>query len=346
MLLFGLVVTATCSVSSALTKQLPLPKHHPIKTAKNPKKATVKKNNNQCQHIKKYDKQHKRFHYVLICEKPITFQEQLDAFLKSLTPAQQSALEKRISRERQIFVSGAGISFYEPTYALPFYYTDNPYQTIYTGNTPDNQRIDNEEFKGQLSFQFPIWYEMFGSNVSLNASYTQLSYWQIYAKSQFFRETNYEPQLFLSDYFSPSILTSFGVNHQSNGRGGQFERSWNRLFLDFAFSGEYWLIDIKPWVLIFTTESSNLHNPDIARYLGYGRVVIAIKFYNQEISLITRNTIESGFSRGAIEFDYTFPIHGLLRGYLQFFSGYGQSLIEYNHYTNSFGIGIAISDWI
>ncbi|MFN7095894.1 MAG: phospholipase A, partial [Burkholderiales bacterium] len=26
--------------------------------------------------------------------------------------------------------------------------------------------------------------------------------------------------------------------------------------------------------------------------------------------------------------------------------GYGQSMIEYNHYTNSIGIGIALNDWI
>ena len=70
---------------------------------------------------------------------------------------------------------------------------------------------------------------MFHSPVSLNVAYTQLSYWQVYAKSQFFRETNYEPAIFLSDNFS-KIGWVMSVLHQSNGRGGKLERSWNRYF--------------------------------------------------------------------------------------------------------------------
>jgi len=59
-----------------------------------------------------------------------------------------------------------------------------------------------------------------------------------------------------------------------------------------------------------------------------------------------RNNFASGFSRGALELNYVFPIHQRVRGMLHLFSGYGQSLIEYNHYTNAIGLGIALSDWI
>jgi len=204
----------------------------------------------------------------------------------------------------------------------------------------------SEELKAQLSFEIPIWLNMFHSHYSLYATYTQLSYWQLYAKSQYFRETNYKPSLFISDNFLPNWLASLGVVHQSNGRGVPLERSWNRLFLDVSFSGTHWLVSIKPWVLIFRAESADLHNPDIARFLGYGRVVVAYKFHHQEVSLMIRNALESGFSRGAIEVDYEFPLYGKVNGYVQFFSGYGQSLIEYNHYTNSGGLGIVLNNWI
>lgn len=314
-------------------------------TNTNLKKLNNNNNKTNCHHIKYYNKQKKQYYYKVVC-KHYYSEAELEKIISSLTPAQQSILEKRLNQQRQVVKTRAGISFYEPTYILPYYYTGRPYYSIYKGNTPENEPLKNEEFKGQMSFQLPLWYNMFGSNMSLNVSYTQLSYWQVYAKSQFFRETNYEPQIFLSDHFSRNSLIAFGLNHQSNGRGGQLERSWNRLFVDFTFTGYHWMVDIKPWILIFKSKSSNIHNPDICRFLGYGRVVFAATFHQQVISLMVRNAIESGFKRGAVELSYSFPIHGLLHGYLQFFSGYGQSLIEYNHYTNSIGVGLIISNWI
>ncbi|MCP3678785.1 MAG: phospholipase A [Gammaproteobacteria bacterium] len=106
---------------------------------------------------------------------------------------------------------------------------------------------------------------------------------------------------------------------------------------------------LKPWVLIFKSDSSDLHNPDIADYLGYGRALVAYHFYHQTLSFMMRNVAESGFKRGAIEASWSFPLPFMpksIRGFAQFFSGYGQSLIEYDHYTNSGGIGIILSDWI
>ena len=256
--------------------------------------------------------------------------------------AEESALAIKLRGEGEI--SKYGISFDEPTYILPFYYTASPYQDV--GPTPNNQGIMNEELKAQLSFKFDIWPKMFGSTWGIGASYTQLSYWQVYAKSQFFRETDYEPALFVQDQFLPHWLASLGAVHQSNGRGGQFERSWNRAYFNLAFSGRHWLVRVEPWILIFKKESSDLHNKDIAKYLGYERIVVAYKYHSQEFSAVVRNSFESGFQRMALELGYEFPIYLRLHGYVQYFYGYGQSLIEYNHKTNAAGIGIALSNWI
>lgn len=299
-----------------------------------------------CFYIQKYNKRNHRHYYVRHCRKTRSFDKRVAAFLNSPAPGEPSVLQTKLQQQKNLQKTKYGISFYELTYILPFYYTGRPFQEIYLGNTPENQKVMSEEFKGQVSLLVPLFTEIFHTRNSINVSYTQLSYWQFYAKSQYFRETNYEPSIFISNNFLPNWLASVGITHQSNGRGGPLERSWNRLFFDITFSGQHWLVSVKPWILIFQSESSNLHNPDIAHYLGYGRVVLAYQFAHQELSIMFRNALESGFSRGAIEIGYEFPIHGKVSGYFQFFSGYGQSLIEYNHYTNSVGVGIILSNWI
>jgi len=63
---------------------------------------------------------------------------------------------------------------------------------------------------------------------------------------------------------------------------------------------------------------------------------------------MTRNQLESGFDRGAGELGWSFPIFGYryLKGYVQYFYGYGESLIDYNRKVNRIGIGISITDWL
>jgi phospholipase A1 len=277
-------------------------------------------------------------------------QQQAYSIMSSLTPRQRSALEERLKHEEMISRTGFGITFYKPTYMLPYYYTGSPYSSVYRDSIPENQKLEPTEFKGQFSLMAPpIFHGIIGKFSTLNVAYTQLSYWQFYAKSQYFRETDYEVEAFLRKRIIPNWWGNLGMVHQSNGRGGESERSWNRIYTDIMFSSDNWMVSVKPWLLIFKSVSSDLHNPNIAHYLGYGRILIAYKLnkLNQStVSVMARNLICSGFRRPAFEFSFSFPIYYALKGYVQFFSGYGQSLIEYDHRTNSVGIGIALSDWI
>lgn len=261
----------------------------------------------------------------------------------------QTAVDTRVAaeQERNEFL----VSFYKPTYILPYYYTSSPYQAIYVNNTPNNESLDSSEAKFQISFKVPVWQNIFRSRSSLFLAYSQLSYWQVYNKSEFFRETNYEPEIFLSNQLDWHLFGNWklnffniGANHQSNGRGGNLERSWNRAYVEGIVSNDNWMISFKPWTTIF--RSSEVYNPDITDYLGYERILISYKYYRQVFSFEARNTFESGFSRGAMEATWSFPLTKHISGFVQLFSGYGQSLIEYNHYTNGAGIGIALSNWL
>lgn len=237
------------------------------------------------------------------------------------------------------------ITLYKPTYILPFYHTNSPYKEIYEGQTPLDQAIDHNELKAQLSFMIPFYYwDVWQRPLSINAAYTQLMYWQVYAKSQFFRETNYEPEIFLQYIESPYMAYQLGLNHESNGRGGLLERSWNRAFSQVSFSGSSWLLNIKGWFLIFTDGSSDVHNPDIAHFLGYDNWVFSWDVSKVTASVEVQNAF-SGLRRGYQRVTLSYPLLKHIRIYGEIFNGYGQSLIEYNNRTTSAGIGISLNDW-
>ncbi len=50
--------------------------------------------------------------------------------------------------------------------------------------------------------------------------------------------------------------------------------------------------------------------------------------------------------KGAVMLEWTHPIANHYRGYIQFFSGYGESLIDYDTHINRIGIGVLLADWV
>lgn len=243
------------------------------------------------------------------------------------------------------------ISLYEPNYILPLSYVTAPDEAVYAGQTPDNQRVSHVELQFQISFEVPVWTDIGGQPLTLYGAYTQKSFWQAYVSSAYFRESDYEPSMFLNYAWGESLpwgwtldSVDLGAMHQSNGRGGTLERSWNRFYLTATASHGPWVLRVQPWYPVpdFTLRE---HNPDIAHYLGYGRWVVSYHLGRQTFSVLSRNNLTSGFTRGAWQLSWSFPMGRTLHGYLQVFSGYGQSLIEYNHRTTAVGLGISLNDW-
>lgn len=263
-------------------------------------------------------------------------------------PSQPNPVLER-ARKEEMIPNFFGIAFYKPTYALPYYYTGSPDNKAYYGHTPNNEHIKHNEFKYQISLKVPIWKDMFHRPSSIYFAYTQLSYWQLYNHKTFIRETDYEPELFLQNKLDRCLIRNWridflnlGVAHQSNGFGNSQERSWNRVYLEAVTHAGNWMISFKPWVIV----SKNDNNNNIANYQGYGRFLVAYKYHQHVFSIQAHNLIEGGARRATGEVTWSFPVTCYLKGYVQVFSGYGQSLIEYNKRTNSAGIGLALNDWI
>lgn len=266
----------------------------------------------------------------------------------------QNVVAEKIEYEAKQDADPFAISAHEPNYFLPFNYTTNNSSpgSIYNKTIVHNQKIQKVDFKFQFSLKTPIWRDFFGYSNVLYLAYTQQSFWQAYNSSPFFRANNYQPEIFVENnvdlllpYCWSFQLFNVGVMHQSNGRGGPLERTWNRVYVEATFSKDDWLISFKPW-FILQDNAYRKHNPDMGKYLGYGRTLIAYKFGSQVFSVVVQNYVETGFRKGSIQLNYSFPLIYKIKGYVQFFSGYGQNLITYDRKTSAVGVGVSLSDWL
>lgn len=246
---------------------------------------------------------------------------------------------------------------YKPTFVLPFFATSNQNNTPSSPN-PNNtvaipQNLDNIEAKFQLSLKTKLWQGVFGDTGDLWVGYTQSSRWQVYNKeeSRPFRETNYEPEAMLVFNTNYEVLgwdgrlLGIGVTHQSNGRSDPLSRSWNRVVADIGFERDNWTVMLRPWWRIPESASYD-NNPDISDYMGRGDMQIVHEWNGQEFGLMLRHSLRGGDrSHGAAQFTWSFPVGGNVRGYLEVFKGYGESLIDYNHNATYVGLGISLLDW-
>ncbi len=267
-------------------------------------------------------------------------------------PILEERLEKDIENRNQPFTLMA----HKPNYILLGSHNFAGYNTPFLEKgLGEADLTDTNEVQFQISLKTPIAVNMFNTNVDLYAAYTNKSFWQFYntEHSSPFRETNHEPELWLQfqpskEYFGfTNSINTFGINHQSNGRGGNLSRSWNRLFANFVFNRGNFAVGIKPWIRL-KEDRENDDNPDITDYMGHFELSTAYKYKENVFSLMLRNNLESGFSRGAVEAGWSFPFlnYKFLRGYIHGFSGYGESLIDYDRRVESVGFGILLTDWL
>jgi len=242
--------------------------------------------------------------------------------------SETNAVDDRILAEKMNEASKFSLIPHQPTYLLPFNFNDKIQD--YSAYKDEGSKEQQIETKYQISFKTPIFHHM----------------------SSPFRETNYQPEMFLRWKSTKELgndwnfkAASFGFTHESNGRSDPISRSWNRLSTSLIFSKHNFVVAIEPWYRIpESLEDDN--NPDLLDYYGHGKITLVYKYHDTVFSLISRNNLESGFSKGSTKVSLSFPVVENVRGYIQAFSGYGNSLIEYNLYTNTVGVGISLTDFL
>ena len=271
----------------------------------------------------------------------------------------ETVAQQRMKKEIHVDQESHSLTAYKQNYILPYSYVthQNP---IYSEH---GVFVNNAEAKFQFSFRFPLTTQsLLVEGDGLDLAYTQKSFWQVYnSQSAPFRETNYNPELFYTMplKFRPGgadTALRFGLEHESNGRGiindVSLSRSWNRIYAKFIYAKDDYIIALRPWYRIpegaksSPTDPGGDDNPDIEKYLGYFDLTAALQYKNLEFSLLARDNLRSHPNYGAIELGMSFPLYHKIRGYAQWFNGYGESLIDYNHNINRVGIGFLLTDML
>jgi phospholipase A1 len=65
----------------------------------------------------------------------------------------------------------------------------------------------------------------------------------------------------------------------------------------------------------------------------------------ESLSATIRGNPSTGYGAGLMTYTSK-PLLGPLRGYVRLFSGYGETLIDYNWRQTTIGIGVTLNDWL
>lgn len=248
---------------------------------------------------------------------------------------------------------------YRANYVLPYYYSNNintQPSSPTRGPVEEETKYKGEEMKLQFSFRTKVLEDFLLPNADLWVSYTQTSLWQAWNKdlSRPFRSTDHNPDIFyvipVSQRFDliPGELgiemVRIGLAHHSNGQSKPESRSWNYWHISTAMT-------LGPLILESTYKNrvnetyEDDDNPDLIYFAGnletrltgiIGRSTVSLERSSQYFSL----------ERGNWQLDVTYPLTKSqpegVRIQLQLFSGYGETLLDYNHRQTRIGIGFLL----
>ena len=268
--------------------------------------------------------------------------------------AEDTVLEPRQRQEQSLFENSFGILPHERSYLLPLTYVDKIDQELFAGlNDPAaDEELDNLEVKFQYSFKVPIGQRFLLGRDQLYFGFTQLSLWQAYNSdlSSPFRENNYQPEILWEVPLSEPLFNgrlshiNWSLIHHSNGLGGDLSRSWNRIAFATTWADSDWAINLKLWKRI-EEDAEDDDNPDIEDFMGYGQLQLGYRWGEKRFTGIIYNNFESDDNHTSVDISFSMPISRKLRGFIQYFNGYGETLINYNRRTRRIGIGVVLSDW-
>lgn len=246
---------------------------------------------------------------------------------------------------------------YEENYVLPFRYTSSVNHTPFSptqGIAQDRAGYVHQDVALQLSLRAKVARGVLQDNDGIWLAYKQSSAWQLWdaADSRPFRNTDYQPEIL---YVAPVPerfanlpggwqlrMVQAGFVHQSNGQSDPLSRSWNRLQFRVGADNGRWGGMLGA---MYRLPDSSDDNPDLVDHIGTLEAKAGMGLGYSRFTLTTRLNPER-LSRGSVQLGLSHPIYrddpAGLRWYLQLFSGYGQTLLDYNVRQHSVGVGVML----
>lgn len=202
----------------------------------------------------------------------------------------------------------------------------------------------------------------FGGRDSLWFAYSQQSYWQLFTSSisRPFRTTDHEPELI---YIVPTPIelpggwqlrySGVSINHQSNGQSLPLSRSWNRAILMAGMEKDNkFVLNGRLWNRITDGDEVD-DNPGIDDLIGRAELTGGWQVNPEHTLLLTLRHSMRGVANGSWRMEWMrtlgndarSPNASALRLHVQLFSGYGDSLVDYNRGRTLLSVGLSLVDW-
>ena len=171
--------------------------------------------------------------------------------------------------------------------------------------------------------------------------YTQNSLWDLESESKAFRDTSWQPSLFWRwERTDERVRGLFdgarvGIEHESNGGQGETSRSINTAFVRPEWRWKFSEIGSFAFTPKIYTYLEKEENPDIDDYRGY--VDWRARYDSPAGTWVATTVVRYGTAgKGSFLLDTSRRIRDVKFGpvstylHVQFFAGYGESILEYN----------------
>lgn len=219
--------------------------------------------------------------------------------------------------------------------------------TYFITGVPLNKKIDKTtaDVEFQISIRQRLTKSILPFNSFLYLTYTQKSFWDLYAESSPFRDSNYNPGLGLGKYIIRDNKLEGAcfvqVEHESNGRDSLESRSWNYL----SFSAKYFFsMRISLQLELWLPYVDGGENKDLSKYKGYGTFSANYISPNNLWWLSADINPREGFGNVNVTLGAGFRISQKSNQYLyaQFYNGYAEGLLDYNKFSSYLRVGLCI----